>query len=265
MSFQKSIFLIVLLGLILTTLARSGQAATLQQVRNSGMLRVGIVLEPPWSLRNSDRELIGFEVDVARRLAAELEVEPRFVVYPFDELVTALETGEIDIIAAGLTITPERALRVNFSQPYATGGVSIATNLGSTRDIERLDDLNDSTRSVAALTGSVAAELAGRILPRATLRLFDSAADAATALIDGEVDAYLDDEPLPAFLALEHPGRIDVPVAPPLLETRAGFAVAKGDPDFLAYLNAWITAHEADTWLPTTQNYWFNSLRWREE
>jgi polar amino acid transport system substrate-binding protein len=44
----------------------------------------------------------------------------------------------------------------------------------------------------------------------------------------------------------------------------AGFAVNKGDPDFLAFLNAWITAHKADTWLPTTASYWFESLRWRE-
>ncbi len=44
----------------------------------------------------------------------------------------------------------------------------------------------------------------------------------------------------------------------------AGFAVNKGDPDFLAFLNAWITARNADTWLPTTASYWFESLRWRE-
>jgi polar amino acid transport system substrate-binding protein len=43
-----------------------------------------------------------------------------------------------------------------------------------------------------------------------------------------------------------------------------GFAVNKGDPDFLAFLNAWIQAREADTWLPTTAGYWFKSLRWRE-
>jgi polar amino acid transport system substrate-binding protein len=49
----------------------------------------------------------------------------------------------------------------------------------------------------------------------------------------------------------------------PLLASRAGFAVNKGDPDFLAFLNAWIVAREADTWLPTTTNYWFKSLGWR--
>jgi ABC-type amino acid transport substrate-binding protein len=69
---------------------------------------------------------------------------------------------------------------------------------------------------------------------------------------------------VPTFLSLENPGVVDLPLAEPLLVSRAGFAVGKGDPDFLAFLNAWITAHEADTWLPTTTGYWFKSLRWQE-
>ena len=43
-----------------------------------------------------------------------------------------------------------------------------------------------------------------------------------------------------------------------------GFAVGKGDPDFLAFLDAWIEAREADTWLPTTHRYWFRTLQWRD-
>ena len=69
---------------------------------------------------------------------------------------------------------------------------------------------------------------------------------------------------MPTFLALANPDIIDVPTARPLLASRAGFAVNKGDPDFLAFLNAWIEARDADTWLPTTANYWFKSLRWQE-
>ena len=87
---------------------------------------------------------------------------------------------------------------------------------------------------------------------------------ASNALLEGEVDAYLDDEPIPTFLALENPSRIDVPVPSPLLETRAAFAVNKGDADFINFLNAWIIARESDTWLPTLHSYWFESLRWRD-
>jgi len=112
--------------------------------------------------------------------------------------------------------------------------------------------------------GTVAVQLVRRLLPRAKVAVFPSAEAASSALVAGAVHGYLEDEPVPTFLALDNPGVIDVPLAQPLLLSRAGFAVNKGDPDFLAFLNAWITAREADTWLPTTMSYWFKSLRWRE-
>jgi polar amino acid transport system substrate-binding protein len=239
-------------------------ARSLQQVLNSSNLRVGVSLDAPWTARTPSGELVGFEVDVARQLAADMGVAAEFLVYDFDRLVPALEAGEIDLIAAGLTVTPDRALHVNFSQPYADGGVSLATHLQSTLEIKRLEDLDDPAYTVAAVEGSVAVALARRLLPRAKLQVFGSADVASAALIAGEVHAYLEDEPIPTYLALENPTTVDVPMARPLLVSRAGFAVNKGDPDFLAFLNSWIVAREADTWLPTTATYWFKSLRWRQ-
>ena len=173
-------------------------------------------------------------------------------------------TGEIDIVAAGLAIRSERALHVNFSQPYAAGGIALATNSARTSRVQRFEDLDAETYKVAAVESSVAVALARRLLPNASLVTFASTEEASAALVEGSVDAYLEDEPVPTFLALEHEGTIDLPLARPLLQSRSGFAVNKGDADFLAFLNAWIVEREDDTWLPTTQRYWFKSLEWRE-
>jgi len=240
------------------------QCGSLQQVLSRGELRVGVALAAPWAMRDDDGEFSGFEVDVARKLAADMKVRVAFLRYDYDALVRGLEAGEIDIIAAGLTISPERALHVNFSRPYATGGIGIATNIASTANVERLEDLNSDAFTIAVLDGSVAADLADRIMARARREHFSTETAAAAALIAGDVDVYLDEEPVPSFLALENPQAVDVPVNRPLLETRSAFAVGKGDPDFLAFLNAWIEAREADTWLPTTHQYWFKTLRWRD-
>lgn len=242
----------------------TAHAGTLQSVLNSGELRVGYTLAPPWALRDQDGELEGFEIAVARKLAADMGVEPQFRRYDYDQLIRALEAGEIDIVAAGLTITPERALHVNFSQPYSTGGIGIATNLETTADVERLEDLDTPAFRIAVIADSVAESLAERIVPRARIVRFYDENEAADALVSGDVDVYLEEDPIPSFLALEHPRSVDVPVDRPLLETRSAFAVIKGDPDFLAYLNAWIEAREADTWLPTTYQYWFRTLQWRD-
>lgn len=238
-------------------------ARELQQVLNTGTLRVGVTLFAPWATRSARGELIGFEVDVARQLAADMGVKAEILPYSAERLIPALESGEIDVIAAGLTITPERALHVNFSQPYSEGGIGLATHSQKTAEVASLDDLNAESRNVAVVEGSVASELAQRVLPRAKLTLFENVQAASDALLRGDVDAYLEDEPVPTFLALEHPTTVDMPMTRPLLASRAGFAVIKGDPDFLAFLNAWIVAREADTWLPTTTTYWFKSLGWR--
>jgi polar amino acid transport system substrate-binding protein len=242
----------------------AAEAATLQQVLSRGELRVGVAIAAPWAMRDDEGVLEGFEIDVAKRLAADMEVEVMFLRYDYGALIRALEAGEIDLIAAGLAITPERALHVNFSAPYATGGIGIATNIATTASVERLEELNDPEYRVGVVDESVAGELARRVLPRARLETFRSETDASDALVEGRIDVYLDEEPIPSFLALEYPDEVDAPISRPLLETRSAFAVMKGDPDFVFFLNAWIDAREADTWLPSTQQYWFKTLQWRD-
>ena len=233
-------------------ISQAAAARTLQQERRNGTLRVGVTLFVPWAARAPNGDLIGFEVDVAQQLAKDMGVKVEVVPYELGRLIPALESGEIDVIAAGLTITPDRALHVNFSSPYSEGGIALATHTQKTATVARLDDLNAATYKIAALDGSVAQALAKRWLPRAELKPFPSVDAASAALLAGEVDAYLEDEPVPTFLALENPQTIEVPIDRPLLSSKAGFAVSKGDPDFLAFLNAWIVARDADTWLPTT-------------
>jgi polar amino acid transport system substrate-binding protein len=252
--------------ILFAAVAFAGETAArdLQEVLNAGTLRVGVTLFAPWAARGAAGELVGFEIDVAEQLAADMGVKAQLLAYDVDRLVPALEAGEIDVIAAGLTITPERALHVNFSQPYAESGIALATHLERTANVTDIGALDNEEFTIAAVENSVGAELVRRLWPRARLQLFASVETASEALLAGRVHAYVEDEPVPTFLALENPGLVDLPTARPLLASRAGFAVNKGDPDFLAFLNAWIVAREADTWLPTTAGYWFKSLNWRE-
>lgn len=252
------------IAVLAVALCSNAAARDLQDVLNTGTLRVGVTLFAPWAARANDGQLVGFEVDVARQLAADMGVQAQLFPYDIDRLIPALEAGEIDLIAAGLTITPERALHVNFSAPYAESGVALATHVERTASVTDAAALDDEAIMIGAVEDSVGAQLAQRLWPRARVRVFASIEAASAALLAGEVHGYVEDEPVPTFLSLEHPGVIDVPTGRPLLVSRAGFAVSKGDPDFLAFLNAWIVARESDTWLPTTASYWFESLRWRE-
>jgi len=256
----------LLIVAVLALLLASGPAAArdLDEIREAGVLRIGVSLFTPWTIRTGDGQLIGFEADVARKLAADMGVRPELKVYPWKELIDALEDGEIDVVAAGMSVTPARALRVWFSDPYHESGITLATNTAKTADVTRLDDLNDPRYRIGVVKGTVSEDLARRVFGKATIKVFEQDDAASEALLAGRVHGYLESYPGPQFLALENPERIDTPLAKPLLVTRSAFAVARGEENLVYFLNAGITAREADTWLPSTESYWFRSLRWRE-
>src|SRR5690625_5179179 len=101
----------------------------LAAVLAAGELRVGVSEYAPWSLHGKGGELIGAEVDIARRLAADMGLKAVVSSHDWQVLVPALQRGDIDVIAAGLTITPELALEVALTHPYRRSGGGLATNL----------------------------------------------------------------------------------------------------------------------------------------
>lgn len=240
-------------------------AGTVKGVIEKGTLRVGISLFTPWTLKNKEGQLVGFEIDVAKQLAKDLRVQPEFHVFDWDNIVPALLNREIDIIVAGITITPQRALKVNFSQPYATSGIGFVTNIPLTKMFAGPTDLNKPEVTITAVTGTVSEDLARRVFPKATIKTFATSHEAMQAVTTGKVHGYVEHEPITTFMALDHPSIVDEPLSQPLLTTKSGFAVTKGDPDFINFLNAWVISHEADGWLASSHKYWFESLEWRKD
>ena len=74
---------------------------------------------PPWSMVDASGKVIGFDADVADALCSVLEADCRFVVQSFDSLIPSLDANRFDLIISGMSYTPERAKRINFSVPYA--------------------------------------------------------------------------------------------------------------------------------------------------
>src|SRR5438105_4111203 len=100
--------------------------------------------------RNPAR-IIGFEVDLANALAARMGSKARFVQNQWDGLVPGLERGEYDAVINGLEITPERAEKIHFSNPYFYSTLTITTRSDDTR-VQRADDLRGLTVGVLRVT-----------------------------------------------------------------------------------------------------------------
>ena len=241
----------------------TGTHSNFETITKKGILRVGVALFTPWTFKNKKGKLVGFEVDVAKKLAKDMGVTAQIVSYDWKKLIPALRDGKIDIIIAGMSITPQRALKVNFSMPYATSGISLATHLEGTRHIKSIRELNHRSIKIGVIAETVSEDLARRIFEKAKIVVFQKSSDAEGAIVSGNIHAYMESNPIPRFIALDHPGKVDFPLSKPLLETQTGFAVNKGDQDFLNYLNSWIISRKADTWLTSTHDYWFKSLKWK--
>jgi len=254
--FQLSVALLVLL-------ASGASADTLDNIIKSGTVKVGVSLFTPWTIQDPSKQLSGFEIDVANKMAQDMGVKAEYSVYEWDLLIDALNKGEIDVIAGGMSITPARALKVNFSRPYADSGLSLIAHSAKTRNIDSLEKANQPEVNFAVVTDTTANDLVLSLFNNATIKQFKTADEAAQALVNGDVHAYVASSPQPELLALEHPETLDLPLDKPLVTYKAGLAIKKGEQELLNFLNAWVTARSADKWLSATHDYWFESLQWR--
>jgi len=257
------------LALLLPPLARAQNAgqqlaadSVLETIKKRGAIKIGMSTFVPWAMRDKNGELIGYEIDVAKRLAEDMKVKAEFVPTAWDGIIPALLAGKFDLIIGGMSITPERNLTVNFSLPYANSGIHMVANKELAAGFNSLAAFDKPDVVLAARRGATPATTAKRLLPKATLRLFDEDALALQEVLNGKAHAFITSTPTPAFEALKHPDKLFLPVAEPFVQGAEGFALRKGDPDALNFFNNWILLRQQDGWLKERHDYWFKSRDW---
>ena len=263
MTLRKPIFR--LLSLLLLSIPGFAGADVLDDILERGTVRFGVAEFVPWTMKSDSGDLIGFEIDIANKIAKDMGVKAEFKLYPWEEIIPALQSGEIDILTAGMSITPARALQVNFTRPLAESGVSLATNISMTRDIEKLEELNNAEITIAVVKGTLAHSVTQRFFDKADIKVFTSGTKAGAAVVDGEAHVYLASLTQAKFLAMNNPDEIDLPINEPLIASREAIAVHKGEQELLNFLNAWVTAKQADLWIATTRDYWFETMKWAQD
>ena len=238
------------------------QESTIEQVMKRGTLRVGMSTFVPWAMKDKTGKLIGFEIDVARQLAADMGVKIEFVPTKWAGIIPALLTGKFDVIIGGMSVRPDRNLKVNFSLPYDYAGQSIVANKKMAAGFSRLKDFNRPDVTIAARLGSTAADAANKFMPAAQKKFFDDEAQVIQEVVNGRAHAAVASAPLPAFQAIKYPDQLFLPITGTFTKEPIGFAVRKGDFDTLNYFNNWIRVTEAKGWLAERKQYWFETKDW---
>jgi len=241
------------------------QNSVVEQIVKRGTLRVGMDTFQPWAMKDKKGEFIGFEIDVARRLAEDMGVEVEFVPTAWSGIIPALLTGKFDVIIGGMGILPKRALKVNFTKPYDFSGMSIVAHKDKAAGFSSLEDFNKKEVQVAVKLGTSAVIAAKKYLPDATLRMFENETQTYQELRNGKVHAVVGSAPRPAYEALEYADTLFLPLQGTFTREPIGFALRKGDPDALAFFNSWITGVELEGWLQERHNYWFETRDWADQ
>ncbi|MCS7105053.1 MAG: ABC transporter substrate-binding protein [Thermofilaceae archaeon] len=148
---------------------------------------------PPFTELLPNGSIVGFDVDVMKQIGGICGFEPEFKPWDWATIVEALESGDVDVIASGMTITAERSQRVWFSLPYYTYVHYLVTKAGDDRDV---GEILRSNPRIAVQTGSTADKLVEKFLLRGyrieKLSL-ESYPAALLAVIEGRAEAGIFD------------------------------------------------------------------------
>jgi polar amino acid transport system substrate-binding protein len=240
------------------------QQSAVEQVIKRGILRVGMSTFVPWAMKDKTGKLIGFEIDVASRLAEDMGVKVEFVPTKWAGIIPALLTGKFDAIIGGMSVRPDRNLKVNFSIPYDYAGQSLVANKELANGFTGLKDFDRPDVVISARLGSTAADAANKFMPKAKKRFFDDEAQVIQEVINGRAHAAVASAPLPAFQAIKYPDKLFLPFQGTFTKEPIGFAVRKGDFDTLNYFNNWIRVTDAKGWLAERKHYWFETKDWED-
>jgi len=238
------------------------QESAVEQIMKRGTLKVGMSTFVPWAMKDKTGKLIGFEIDVATRLAEDMGVKVEFIPTKWAGIIPALLTGKFDVVIGGMSVRPDRNLKVNFTIPYDYAGQSLVANKKLAAGFSSLEDFNRPDVVIAARLGSTAADAAKQFMPRAKKRFFDDEAQVIQEVVNGKAHGAVASAPLPAFQAIKYSDRLFLPFQGTFTKEPIGFALKKGDFDTLNYFNNWIRVTEAKGWLADRKHYWFETKDW---
>jgi polar amino acid transport system substrate-binding protein len=207
-----------------------------------------------------DGELVGFDIDLLEAVVDETDYEfAGWEEFEFDSLIPALNNENIDVIAAGMTITDDRDETIDFSDPYYSSDQAIVVREDGDFAPESLDDLSD--RPIGAQKGTTGEGVVneqligeGRI-SESQYSAYDNYVLAVQDLQNGNIDAVVVDEPVAETFASDRPVEIAF-----VYETgeRFGFGVREGDTARQTALNEGLSAVQQGGQYGQITSKWFD-------
>jgi polar amino acid transport system substrate-binding protein len=240
--------------------------STLNTILERGELRVGFeAAYMPFEMTDKKGNFVGFDIDMAKEMAKAMGVKFVPVNTAWDGIIPALLTNKFDIIMSGMTVTQERNLQINFADPYIVVGQTLLVNKKLEGKVKSYKDLNDPKYTITSKLGTTGEKAVKQYMPKATYKSFEAESEAAMEVVNGKADAFVYDLPYCAsFFAQQGAGALYFLEDPFTYEPLA-WAIRKGDPDFMNWLNNFLRQVKNDGRYDRIYNKWIMNTDWLSE
>lgn len=230
----------------------------LDSVKQAGVLKIGLEgTYPPFDYRNSDGQLEGFDVDVAKAIAARLGVKPEFIPTEWSGIIAALQAGKFDVIVNQVTITPQRQQALDFSQPYTYSAAQLIQRADDKREFKSLEEFKGDHKLGVTL-GTNYDQMA-RAVPGINVQTYPGAPEKLRDLATRRIDATIDDRLMLPYIIKTS----QLPLRPGAVLQGAnqemGIPFRKNNPKFAKALNDALTGLKQDGTLKKISVHWFGT------
>jgi len=177
----------------------------------------------PFNYTNADGSLGGFDVDIANAICADMQMTCEIMAQDWDGIIPGLKAGKYDAIVAAMSVTPERAKQVAFTEPYFSNALVFLAKKDSSFDPTNSSDIN--AHSIAAQRSTISSQWLENAYPKADIKLYDTLSNAFLDLGSDRVDAMISDK-LPALEWLGSPSGSNYALKGEEIDINDNFAIA---------------------------------------
>ncbi|MGE5255373.1 MAG: ABC transporter substrate-binding protein [Hyphomicrobiales bacterium] len=240
-------------------------AGTLDEIAQRGELRVACQTQgPPFSFIDKNGKRTGSSIELCEMLAKDMGVKVTFLDFDWDGLIPALLSKKADILAADMTPTVKRAMKIGFSRPFMYTGSVAFVKTGS--PIKALADAKKAGLKAAVLLGSTGETIAKKTFPQAELKSYKGGGPLLIdAVLQGQADFGVNDASAVIGQMANYPPN-SLHILPDMLSKEPlAFAVRYDSQDLLELVNLFFQNAGLDGRLDQNLNYWVNTLDWKKD
>jgi polar amino acid transport system substrate-binding protein len=217
---------------------------------------------PPLNMTTKDGQIMGMEVDLAQLFAGGMGVKLTLKPMHFNELLPALEAGQVDMVLSAMTMTPQRNLKVAFVGPYFASGKSILAKSANVESLNELSKMNNPDKVLVALKGSTSQMFVEKLMPKAKLELADDYDQAVGMVRNGKAHAMVADYPICMVSVYRYPEAGLATLTKPLLYEPLGVALPPNDPLLVNWVQNSLNFLEKTGELEGLTERWFKDTSW---